>query len=116
MRRRTGIPSTRSDATGFPLVSCLFLSPCSPGRGAGAQKACGLDACCEGADDVEDAVGVVEGLVVVGHDALGRLGPPGHARGVAGEQGRCRGRPSPRRFLLFLRQVSVEAPDARAGS
>src|SRR5579862_4357943 len=112
--RRTGMSSTCSDATGFSFLelapSELLLAPVEE---QGLRKGAGSDACCGRADDVEDEAGLgehgdvaavdvvgggahplggsslqvgVHGLVVVGHDVPGRLGPPGYARGVAGEQ------------------------------
>src|SRR5580698_9634978 len=111
--RRTGTSSTCSDATGFSLCEVAFSEPCSPRAvEQGLRKGAGSDACCGGADDVEDAAGLgqhrdvaavefvgggthplgrgplqvrVDGLVVGAHDAPGRLGPPRNAGGVVQE-------------------------------
>src|SRR6202167_700084 len=57
--RRTGMSSTCSDATGFPFFDLAASEPCPPGAGSrDSESGAGSDACCGGADDVEDEVGV----------------------------------------------------------
>src|SRR5580704_4067333 len=128
--RRTGMSSTCSDATAFSF-DLAASEPCSPGRGSrGSESGAGSDACCGGADDVEDVVGLgqhgavaavelvgggahalgggplevgVDGLVVFSHDVPARLGPPRDAGGVAAEQLDGRGPGGrPDDLLLFL--------------
>src|SRR5271170_771600 len=69
--RRTGMSSTCSDATGFSFLSSLFLSPARPVDEQGLRKSAGSDACCGGADDVEDVVGVGEHGDVAAVDVVG---------------------------------------------